>query len=97
MKWLRKAWKKVKSWKIPKSVTGIAVIGVGVGVAAIPVPGTEAVGGKIMLGGAGLLLTGLAGKAKRVVKAKKGEKWVALTEHERKALEKLRKNKDKEE
>ena len=84
----------VKKIKLPKFVTGLLTVGVGIGLSAIPVPGCQVVGGKIMMTGGGIVIAGLVGKARRYVKAEKGKKWVAITEHERELLDKVRK-KDK--
>ena len=83
----------VKKIKVPKLVTGLVGIGLGIGISAIPVPGTQAIGGKVMWAGGAVVVAGLAGKARRLVTAEKGKKWVAITEHEREALNKLRKKK----
>ena len=85
----------IKKIKIPKMITGILGVGLGVGISAIPVPGCQAVGGKIMMASGGIVVAGIIGKGRRFVKAEKGKKWVAITEHERQALETLRRKKKK--
>ena len=83
----------IRKIKLPKLVTGLLGLGVGVGISAIPVPGCQAVGGKVILASGGIIIAGIAGKTRRFVKAEKGKKWIAVTEHERAVLAKLRKSK----
>lgn len=85
--------KFIKGLKIPKTVSGIIVMGLGVGLSAIPVPGIQAVGAKVIYTGGAITIAGLSFKATKLKKAEKGKKWLALTENEREAIERLRKKK----
>jgi len=80
--------------KTPKSITGILLTAAGIGISTIPVPVAQAVGGKIAYSGAAVFVGGLTSKAVKFKKAEKGKKWVAITENEREALKKIRKNKN---
>ena len=89
MGFIGKAIKKI--WEAPKVLSGALLLSLGIGVSFIPVPGTQAVGGKMMIAGGTAIITGLIDKGVRFQKAEKGKKWVAVTEHERKLLTKLKK------
>jgi len=79
-----------------KTVKGLATMAIGVGISAIPVPGVQAVGVKVIEGGGVLTLAGLLDKGRKATQAKKGERWMAVTEKEREALKKARKKKGNE-
>lgn len=83
--------KKIMKLKIPKTVTGLLIVGVGVGVSFIPVPAAQAIGAKIIYSGGAVVIAGVTAKAYRAKKAGPGQKWIAVTEHERETIKKLRK------
>jgi len=88
-------FKFLKNLVSMKTVKGLATMAIGVGISAIPVPGLQAVGVKVIEGGGVLTVAGLLDKGRKAVKAKKGERWIAVTEKERDAIKKARKRKDK--
>ena len=86
---------KIASIKLPKTVTGLLTIALGIGISAIPVPGVQAVGAKVIMAGGATVLAGLTMKGVKAAKAKKGERWMAVTENERESIKKMRKKKEK--
>lgn len=80
----------VKKIKVPKMLSGAALVGLGW--AASQVPGLQGIGADMIKTGGAVVVAGVLGKGRRIVLAPKGEKLKAATAHERVLVEKLKKS-----
>jgi|GEM_PF-2748800 len=78
-----------KKIKIPKFISGAAIVGLGV--AAGSVPALQGLSATMIKTGGAMVIAGLAGKARRIVIAPKGQKLKAATAHERLVINKMKK------